>query len=57
MIAIARGFGHRLMMDRVLPGGVVSDLAEEDIAALFAELRNQHRAIAEGLRAVLKRNL
>lgn len=30
---------------------------EEDIAALFAELRNQHRAIAEGLRAVLKRNL
>ncbi len=33
------------------------EAGEEDIAALFAELRNQHRTIAEGLRAVLKRNL
>ncbi len=33
------------------------EAGEDDIAALFAELRNHHRAIAEGLRAVLKRNL
>jgi hypothetical protein len=33
------------------------EAGEEDIAALFTELRNQHRTIAEGLRAVLKRNL
>lgn len=30
---------------------------EHDIAALFAELRQQHRQIAQGLREVLKRNL
>jgi hypothetical protein len=33
------------------------EAGEEEIAALFAELRNQHRSIAQGLRAVLKRNL
>ena len=30
---------------------------EEEIAALFSELRAQQRAIAQGLRAVLQRNL
>lgn len=29
-------FGHRLMMDRVVPGGVTSDLAEDGRAALAA---------------------
>ncbi len=31
-------FGHRLMMDRVLPGGVAQDLAPEGIAALLGAL-------------------
>jgi hypothetical protein len=30
---------------------------EEEIAALFKELRAQHRTVARGLRAVLLRNL
>ncbi|RTL88475.1 MAG: hydrogenase expression protein HypE [Hyphomicrobiales bacterium] len=29
-------FGHRLMMDRIAPGGVVADLAEDGVAALRA---------------------
>ena len=29
-------FGHRLMMDRIVPGGVAADLAEGGIAALRA---------------------
>jgi Ni,Fe-hydrogenase III large subunit len=36
-------FGHRLMMDRVVPGGVAADLTPEGIAginALIAEIRN-----------------
>lgn len=33
------------------------EAGEADIAALFTELRHQHRAIAQGLREVLKRNL
>src|SRR5262249_4086834 len=37
--ASARCFGHRLMMDRVVPGGVTVDLTEEGEAAL-------HRLIA-----------
>ena len=36
---------------------VAHEAGEEEIAALFAELRNQHRSIAQGLRGVLKRNL
>lgn len=31
-------FGHRLMMDRVLPGGVAADLAPEGEAAILAAL-------------------
>ena len=40
--AAAAAFGHRLMMDRVLPGGVATDLAPEgvaEIAALLGEVR------------------
>jgi len=40
--AAAAAFGHRLMMDRVVPGGVANDLAPEgvaEIAALLGEVR------------------
>ena len=40
----ARCFGHRLMMDRVVPGGVAADLppnASEDIRGLLAEIRHR----------------
>lgn len=42
-------FGHRLMMDRVLPGGVAQDLTPEGIAALLASVQ----AIARELPALL----
>jgi len=42
-------FGHRLMMDRVLPGGVTQDLTPEGIAALLASVQ----AIAQELPALL----
>lgn len=42
-------FGHRLMMDRVLPGGVAQDLVPEGIAALLGALD----AIAAELPALL----
>lgn len=47
--AQATAFGHRLMMDRVLPGGVAQDVTAEGIAALLASLR----AIAQELPALL----
>jgi Ni,Fe-hydrogenase III large subunit len=47
--AQATAFGHRLMMDRVLPGGVAQDLDGEGIAALLASLA----AIAAELRQLL----
>ena len=37
-------FGHRLMMDRVVPGGVASDLAEAGRAALVALIPELRRA-------------
>ncbi|MFL1461580.1 nickel-dependent hydrogenase large subunit [Roseococcus sp. DSY-14] len=36
--AQAAAFGHRLMMDRVTPGGVAQDLAEDGVAALRGAL-------------------
>lgn len=33
------------------------EAGEEEIAALFTELRAQHRSVARGLREVLQRNL
>ncbi len=36
--ACAAAFGHRLMMDRVVPGGVSADLAEEGPSAILAAL-------------------
>jgi Ni,Fe-hydrogenase III large subunit len=42
--ASAACFGHRLLMDRIVPGGVVADLPGEGVRvlqALLADLRNQ----------------
>src|SRR5262249_38616766 len=33
-----RAFGHRLMMDRIVPGGVGQDLTEDGTAAILAAL-------------------
>lgn len=43
-------FGHRLMMDRVVPGGVASDLAEAGRAALVALIPKLRRAFARVVR-------
>jgi Ni,Fe-hydrogenase III large subunit len=40
-------FGHRLMMDRVVPGGVTSDLGKEGIAGLRALVRTIRRRFPE----------
>lgn len=45
-----RAFGHRLMMDRVVPGGVVRDLSSEGVAAiraLVADIRAAFPALVE----------
>ncbi len=44
------GFGHRLMMDRILPGGVAVDLAVDGVAglrALVAEIRRRFPELVE----------
>ncbi|MET3355566.1 UNVERIFIED_ORG: Ni,Fe-hydrogenase III large subunit [Xanthobacter viscosus] len=46
----ARAFGHRLMMDGVIPGGVAGDLAREGISAirvLVSEVRTAFPALVE----------
>jgi Ni,Fe-hydrogenase III large subunit/Ni,Fe-hydrogenase III component G len=43
-------FGHRLLMDRVIPGGVSIDLSEEQVAKLIT----QTRAITEEMRFLHK---
>jgi Ni,Fe-hydrogenase III large subunit len=40
-------FGHRLMMDRIVPGGVAAQLGEEGIARLRALLENIRRQFPE----------
>jgi len=43
-------FGHRLMRDRVKPGGVTTDLADDGVAALrslLAEIRQKFPALVE----------
>ncbi len=45
--AAASAFGHRLMMDAIVPGGVAADLPRSEIATL--------RAFVKTLRAALKR--
>lgn len=48
--AVAAAFGHRLMMDRVTPGGVATDLSPEGEAAL----RRALAAVAAELPALLR---
>jgi Ni,Fe-hydrogenase III large subunit len=43
--AAARAFGHRLMMDCVVPGGVAVDIAPEGAAALLAALAALEREL------------
>ncbi|MCP5157950.1 MAG: hydrogenase expression protein HypE [Gammaproteobacteria bacterium] len=46
--ASAAGFGHRLLMDRVVPGGVAADLSVEGVSvlqSLVAEIRRQFPAL------------
>ncbi len=48
--AAAIAFGHRLMMDRIIPGGVAADLAAEGgeaIASLTAEIRHKLPGLIE----------
>jgi Ni,Fe-hydrogenase III large subunit len=46
--ANARAFGHRYLMDRIVPGGVAADLAPAEVQALLAEgerLREELRTL------------
>ena len=45
--ACSRGFGHRLMMDMVVPGGLAADLAPEGATALQAAAAGLGRALPE----------
>ena len=45
-------FGHRLLMDRILPGGVASDLDDASIARLRSEIDSLTQAV-KGLCAIL----
>ena len=48
--AAATAFGHRLMMDRVIPGGVTAELASDGIARIretLAELRQRFPRLIE----------
>jgi Ni,Fe-hydrogenase III large subunit len=48
--AAALCFGHRLMMDRIIPGGVAEDLAEGGAEALHAVLDGLQQALPELIR-------
>ena len=48
--AATAAFGHRLMMDRVIPGGVAADLAPDQGAALVALARRLRPAFAQLMR-------
>jgi Ni,Fe-hydrogenase III large subunit len=45
--AAATCFGHRLMMDRVVPGGVAADLGADGVAALRGLLREIRRRLPQ----------
>ena len=49
--AADRAFGHRLMMDVAVPGGVAADIAPDGAAVL----RDAARAVAGGLPALQRR--
>ena len=40
-------FGHRLMMDRIVPGGIAGDLSEEGIASIRTLIRTIQRRFPE----------
>ena len=48
----AKLFGHRLLMDTVIPGGVSCDLSEADCAALHQEINKLRPDLAEIVTAV-----
>jgi Ni,Fe-hydrogenase III large subunit len=45
-----QAFGHRLMMDRIVPGGVAADIATDDAAAIVATLDDIAPRFAEIVR-------
>jgi Ni,Fe-hydrogenase III large subunit len=45
-------FGHRLLMDIVVPGGVAGDLGADDVETLRCDLRELRRAVDPVLRVV-----
>jgi len=47
-------FGHRLLMDRILPGGVAVDLRPPQIAAMLQELEAVRRDVTELLPLLLE---
>jgi len=46
-----RAFGHRLMMDRIVPGGVAADLTETEVRELRDLIAKTERRLAEVVRA------
>ncbi|MGA7324568.1 MAG: hydrogenase expression protein HypE [Rhodomicrobium sp.] len=46
-----RCFGHRLMMDRIVPGGVTVDLSDEGIAGLRRLIKECERDFKDAVRA------
>ena len=45
--AAAACFGHRLMMDRIVPGGVAAELEDSGVIALRALLREVHKHLPQ----------
>ena len=48
--AVQACFGHRLMMDKVVPGGVTTDLSGEGYVALLATLRYANKLVPNFVR-------
>jgi Ni,Fe-hydrogenase III large subunit len=48
--ACQRAFGHRLMMDRVVPGGVAADLQPQGVQAILDVLQRLQRQLPELMR-------
>jgi len=50
LAACDRAFGHRLMMDRIAPGGLSQDIAADGAATIFAALDELEKPFAEIVR-------
>lgn len=48
----AKVFRHRLLMDKIIPGGVSCDLSEADCAAIYQEISGLRKDLAEIVTAV-----